>query len=179
MLTWVTIIVRPPTGPCASPVKIMAPPQFKTRPVLPEEVLLDCLTMQNGWLRSMGKSWQVVWAATACCCGRGKGLVARVTSGQSTQGLALLASYLLCISNWNLLIENWTRSWAFRSGSTVSWALSITSLIIVLPLILEVRWDFALADQEKYFELQQKGYTHQQIEQMMGRTIPTGPPAAA
>ena len=71
-------------------------------------------------------------------------------------------------------------SWdAFKNCSNLTWALSITSLIIVLPLIMEVRWDFALADQEKYFELQQKGYTHQQIEQMMGQTIPTGPSATA
>ncbi len=76
--------------------------------------------------------------------------------------------------------NTWVYSWkAFKSGSNVTWILSITSLITILPLIMEVRWDFALADQEKYFELQQKGYTHQQIEQMMGHAIPTGQPAIA
>ena len=61
------------------------------------------------------------------------------------------------------------RWWAFKKGSSVTWVLSVTSLCVVLPLILEVRWDFALADQEKYLDLQQKGYTHQQIEQIMSQ----------
>jgi hypothetical protein len=58
--------------------------------------------------------------------------------------------------------------WAFKKGGNVTWILTTTSLIVVLPLILEVKGDIMMAEQERYLQLQQQGYTPAQIEQMMG-----------
>ena len=54
-------------------------------------------------------------------------------------------------------VVNSTKSWLwylFKKSGTITWVVTSTSLIVLLPLILEVKADMLMAEGEKIAQLQ-------------------------